>query len=69
LAYSDVRIIVASSVVPPFRFKAGGREISHASIEVGTAIAARMIKGQREVSRFGRFLGQPLVDAICVEQL
>jgi hypothetical protein len=42
LAYSDVRIIVASSVVPPFRFKAGGWEISQSSIEVGTAIAARI---------------------------
>jgi hypothetical protein len=42
LAYPDVRIIVASSVVPPFRFKAGGWEISQSSIEVDTAIAARI---------------------------
>lgn len=42
LAYSDVQIIVGSSVVPPFRFKAGGWEISQSSIEVGTAIATRI---------------------------
>jgi hypothetical protein len=42
LAYSDVRIIVANGVVPPFRFKAGGWEISQSSIEVGMAIEARI---------------------------
>jgi hypothetical protein len=42
LAYSDVRIIVANGVVPPFRFKAGGWEMSQSSIEVGMAIDARI---------------------------
>jgi hypothetical protein len=42
LAYSDVRIIVANGVVPPFRFKAGGWEMSQSSIEVGMAIEARI---------------------------
>jgi hypothetical protein len=42
LAYSDVRIIVAKDVVPPFRFKAGGWELSQSSIEVGSALEARI---------------------------
>ena len=46
LAYSDVRIIVPSSDVPPFRFKASGWEISQCSIEVGTAIAARIAENR-----------------------
>jgi hypothetical protein len=42
LAYSNVRIIVAKDVVPPFRFKAGGWELSQSSIEVGPATQARI---------------------------
>jgi len=41
LAYSDVRIIVAKDVAPPFRFKAGGWELS-SSLEVGSAMRARI---------------------------
>jgi hypothetical protein len=42
LAYFNVRIIVAKNVVPPFRFKAGGWELSRSSIEVGSATQARI---------------------------
>ena len=42
LVYSDVRIIVANDVVPPFRFKAGGWELADSSIEVGSATRARI---------------------------
>jgi hypothetical protein len=42
LAYPNVRIIVAKDVVPPFRFKAGGWELSRSSIEVGSAMEARI---------------------------
>ena len=42
LVYSDVRIIVAKDVVPPFRFKAGGWELADSSIEVGSATRARI---------------------------
>ena len=44
LAYPNVRIIVARDVVPPFRFKAGGWELSQSSIEVGSATQARIAK-------------------------
>jgi hypothetical protein len=42
LAHSDVRIIVARGVVPPFRFKAGGWKLSQSSIEIGSALQARI---------------------------
>jgi hypothetical protein len=42
LAYPNVRIIVAKGVVPPFRFKAGGWELSRSSIEAGSATQARI---------------------------
>jgi hypothetical protein len=42
LAYSNIRIIVARDVVPPFRFNAGGWELSQSSIEVGPATRARI---------------------------
>ena len=37
-----VTIVVAKDVVPPFRFKAGGWELSQSSIEPGSAIKARI---------------------------
>jgi hypothetical protein len=42
LADSNIRIIVAKDVVPPFRFKAGGWEFSQSSTELGSAIRARI---------------------------
>ncbi len=42
LADSNIRIIVAKDVVPPFRFKAGGWELSQSSTELGSAIKARI---------------------------
>src|ERR1700681_3356597 len=42
LADSNLRIIVAKDVVPPFRFKAGGWEFSQSSANVGSAINARI---------------------------
>jgi hypothetical protein len=42
LADSNLRIIVAKDVVPPFRFKAGGWEFSQSSTEIGSAIRARI---------------------------
>src|SRR5579871_1526634 len=42
LAYPDIRILVAKDVVPPFRFKAGGWELVHSSIDVGSAMKARI---------------------------
>jgi hypothetical protein len=42
LADSNVRIIVAKDVVPPFRFKAGGWELSQSLAEVGSAMKARI---------------------------
>jgi hypothetical protein len=42
LADSNIRIIVAKDVVPPFRFKAGGWELSQSSIQVGLATKARI---------------------------
>lgn len=42
LADSNIRIIVAKDVVPPFRFKAGGWELSQSSTEPGSAIKARI---------------------------
>ena len=42
LADSNLRIIVAKDVVPPFRFKAGGWEFSQSSTNVGLAIKARI---------------------------
>jgi hypothetical protein len=42
LADSNVRIIVAKDVVPPFRFKAGGWELSQSLPEVGSAMKARI---------------------------
>jgi len=42
LANSNIRIIVARDVVPPFRFKAGGWELLRSSAEPGSAIRARI---------------------------
>lgn len=42
LVNSNIRIIVAKDVVPPFRFKAGGWEFLHSSAEPGSAIKARV---------------------------
>ena len=42
LADSNLRIIVAKDVVPPFRFKAGGWEFSQSWTNVGSAIKARI---------------------------
>jgi len=42
LADSNIRIIVAKDVVPPFRFKAGGWELSQSSVELGPATKARI---------------------------
>jgi hypothetical protein len=42
LAYPNVLIIVANEVVPPFRFKAGGWELSRSSIDVSSAMRARI---------------------------
>jgi hypothetical protein len=42
LADSNLRIIVAKDVVPPFRFKAGGWEFSQSSTELGSSIRARI---------------------------
>ncbi len=42
LADSSIRIIVAKDVVPPFRFKAGGWELTQSSTEPGSAIKARI---------------------------
>jgi hypothetical protein len=37
-----VTIVVAKDVVPPFRFKAGGWELLQSSIELGSAMKARI---------------------------
>jgi hypothetical protein len=42
LADSNIRIIVAKDVVPPFRFKAGGWEFSQSSTELGSTIKMRI---------------------------
>jgi hypothetical protein len=42
LADSNICIIVAKDVVPPFRFKAGGWELSQSSVELGPATKARI---------------------------
>ena len=39
---SNLMIFVAKDVVPPFRFKAGGWELSQSSIELGSAMKARI---------------------------
>jgi hypothetical protein len=39
---SNLRIIVAKDVVPPFRFKSGGWEFSQSSTELGSTIKARI---------------------------
>jgi len=39
---SNLMIIVAKDVVPPFRFKAGGWEFSQSSTELGSAMKARI---------------------------
>jgi hypothetical protein len=44
LADSNIRIIVAKDVVPPFRFKAGGWELSQSANELGPATKARIAK-------------------------
>jgi hypothetical protein len=41
-ADSNILIIVAKDVVPPFRFKAGGWELLESSTELGSAIKARI---------------------------
>jgi hypothetical protein len=35
-------IVVAKDVVPPFRFNAGGWDLSRSSIELGSAMKARI---------------------------
>jgi hypothetical protein len=42
LTDSNLRIFVAKDVVPPFRFKAGGWELLQSSIELGSAMKARI---------------------------
>jgi hypothetical protein len=42
VADSNVRIFVAMDVVPPFRFNAGGWELSQSPIDPGPAIRARI---------------------------
>jgi hypothetical protein len=42
LVDSNLTIFVANDVVPPFRFKAGGWELLQSSIELGSAIKARI---------------------------
>jgi hypothetical protein len=42
LADSNLMIMVAMDVVPPFRFKAGGWELSQSSIELGSAMKIRI---------------------------
>ena len=42
VADSNILILVASDIVPPFRFKAGGWELLEASIELGSAMKARI---------------------------
>ena len=42
LADSNIRIIVAKDIVPPFRFKAGGWELSQSSNDLGPAVKARI---------------------------
>jgi len=37
-------IVVAKDVVPPFRFNAGGWDLSRSSIELGSAMKARLPK-------------------------
>jgi hypothetical protein len=39
---SDLLIFVAHDAVPPFRFKAGGWELLQSSIELGSAMRARI---------------------------
>ncbi len=39
---SRLLIFVAHDAVPPFRFKAGGWELLHSSIELGSAMKARV---------------------------
>jgi hypothetical protein len=42
LADSNLMILVAKNVVPPFRFKAGGWELFQSSIELGPSIKSRV---------------------------
>ena len=42
LADSNLMIFVEKNVVPPFRFKAGGWELMQSSIELGSAMKARI---------------------------
>ena len=42
LADSNIRIIVAKDIVPPFRFKAGGWELLQSSNDLGPAVKARI---------------------------
>jgi hypothetical protein len=42
LADSNLMIVVAKDVVPPFRFKAGGWELLRSSIDLGSAMKARI---------------------------
>lgn len=41
---SNLLIFVAHDAVPPFRFKAGGWELLQSSIELGSAMNARIAK-------------------------
>jgi hypothetical protein len=42
LGDSNLMIFVANDVVPPFRFKAGGWELLQSSIDIGSAMKARI---------------------------
>ena len=42
LVDSSLMIVVAKDVVPPFRFKAGGWDLIQSSMEVGSAMKARI---------------------------
>jgi hypothetical protein len=42
LADPNLVIFVAKDVVPPFRFKAGGWELLQSSVDLGSAIKARI---------------------------
>jgi hypothetical protein len=44
LGDSNLLIFVAHDVVPPFRFRAGGWELLQSSIELGSAMKARIVE-------------------------
>ena len=44
LADCSIRIIVAKDVAPPFRFKAGGWELSQSSVDIGPGTKRRIVE-------------------------